>query len=259
MITTWSTGVADEHMSQDILVEVYHKVCRHPWWIARARLAVRILAQNGIHPPSSVIDVGCGWGTNLAALEKAGYQTTGLDISRRILEMIDQPGRCLIEADLNRKFPPAARGFDAALMLDVLEHLDDDRSALRRVRSLLRPGGLAIVSVPALPELFSEFDAIQGHRRRYLPETLRAAFEDTGLRLSKMLWWGAWMIPLMRWTRLRRSSRAGSVSQTYADYLRLPPMPGPTLMRLAYRWEESRAVEGKLKSGTSLMAVAVRE
>ena len=62
------------------------------------------------------------------------------------------------------------------LALDVIEHIDDDRAAVARLGSLARPGGIVIVSVPALPELFTEFDRIQGHRRRYLPETLRAAF-----------------------------------------------------------------------------------
>ena len=258
MITSWSSGIADAHMSQDILVDVYQKVRRHPWWIARAKLAVALLGQSDIQPPSSVIDVGCGWGTNLVALEKAGYQSTGLDISRRVLDMIDQPDRRLIEADLNKELPPSRQTFDAAMLLDVLEHLDDDRSVVSRVATLLRPGGVVIVSVPALPELFSEFDEIQGHRRRYIPETLGTAFEGSGFKVSKMIWWGAWMIPLMRWTRRRHATGKDSVSKTYADYLRLPTWPGPQLMQMAYSWEEGRALRGLLKSGTSLLAVAVR-
>lgn len=78
--------------------------------------------------------------------------------------------------------------FDALLALDVIEHLDDDRGAVMRMASLLKPGGLAIISVPALPELFSDFDEVQGHRRRYVPETLRAAFQDTGLTVREIFW-----------------------------------------------------------------------
>jgi hypothetical protein len=47
--------------------------------------------------------------------------------------------------------------------------------------------------------------------------------------------------------------------KTYTDYLRLPPWPGPLLMRLAYRWEHASALNGRLKTGTSLFAVAMRE
>jgi SAM-dependent methyltransferase len=259
MIETWSKGEADANMPQELLVDLYEKVNRHPWWAARARLARRLLDVHGVQPPASVVDVGCGWGTNLVALEQAAYQVTGLDISRRALEIIERPGRRLIEADLTQPLPPAGCSFDAALLLDVLEHLDDDRAALERVKLLLRPGGLLIVSVPALPELFSEFDEIQGHRRRYLPETLAQAFEGTGLRFIRHLWWGEWMVNVLRLMRRRHASGRQTAAKTYGDYLRLPPWPGTQLMRLAYQWEESRAVRGKLRCGTTLFALAIRE
>ena len=177
MISTWSAGAADENMPEAFLAETLGKVRVHPWWQARARLALTALQKQGVAPPMTVADVGCGWGTNLDALEKAGYAATGFDISRRILEMIDRPGRILVEADLNQPLPAGHAKFDALLALDVIEHLDDDRGALARMAQLLKPAGVAIVSVPALPELFSEFDAIQGHRRRYLPDTLRGCLD----------------------------------------------------------------------------------
>ena len=150
---------------------------------------------------------------------------------------------------------------DALLSLDVLEHLDDDHAALVRMSQLLLPGGTAIISVPALPELFSEFDHIQGHRRRYLPDTLQKAFQNSGFKVRRIFWWGAWMIPILR--RMRAQGKAAGPSRrpakTYTDYLRLPPWPGPVIMRLAYRWEHAATLAGRLKTGTSLFAVAVRE
>jgi hypothetical protein len=109
--------------------------------------------------------------------------------------------------------------------------------------------------VPALPELFSEFDEIQGHRRRYLPETLSAAFVNTGFSLSQVFWWGAWMVPVLR----RMRARNDKVKKTYAEYLRLPAPPLRWLMNAAYRFESSRALQGRLRTGTSLFAVAVRK
>ena len=259
MILTWSKGPADDCMPQDILVETLKKVRRHPWWNARAKLALAVLRENGVQAPAKIIEAGCGWGVNLEALEKAGYSVTGLDISRRILEMIDRPGRRLIEADLNQAPPADFERADGLLALDVIEHLDDDRGALGRLARLVHPGGLAIVSVPALPELFSEFDRVQGHRRRYMPDTLRAAFVETGFSLRNVFWWGAWMVPIMRRMRAGKVSRHVSAGQTYADYLRLPPWPLPLLMNLAFAWEKGRALKGRLRSGTSLVAIALRQ
>jgi SAM-dependent methyltransferase len=246
-------------MPESLLVATLAKVRRHPWWHARASFALAVLRENQILPPASVLDVGCGWGVNLQALENAGYQSTGIDISRQILELIDLPGRRLIEADLNQPIPQTLERHDALLLLDVIEHLDDDRGVLRRVSQFLRPDGLAVVSVPALPELFSEFDRIQGHRRRYLPDTLREAFRDTGLAVSKICWWGAWMVPVLKRMRLKPEPKSGSAPKTYSDYLRVPPWPIPLFMKFMYAREKRRALDGRLSTGTSLFAIARRK
>jgi len=258
MIETWSCGPADENMPEAMLVETLGRVRRHPWWLARARLALAVLQSQGITPPASVLDVGCGWGVNLQALELAGYRATGLDISRQILERVDQSQRCLIEADLNQPLPAGHEQYAGALLLDVMEHLDDDRGTLRRIAPLVQPGGLLVVSVPALPELFSEYDRIQGHRRRYLPETLGAAFDHSGFDVQKIFWWGGWMVPVLRRMRQKSSTKTQTASKTYADYLRLPPWPLPQLMQGLYAWDHRRALQGKLSTGTSLFAVARR-
>jgi 2-polyprenyl-3-methyl-5-hydroxy-6-metoxy-1,4-benzoquinol methylase len=261
MITVWSQGVADENMPEAILMEALEKVRKHPWWHARAKLALATLKKHGIRAPAPVADVGCGWGTNLNALEKAGYQTVGFDISRHILELIDHPRRHLVEADLNQALPKDHAMFDALLALDVIEHLDDDRGAIMRMASLLQPEGVAIISVPALPELFSEFDRIQGHRRRYLPETLHAAFQDTGLAVREIFWWGGWMVPVVRHMRNQsfKPKAQQKPAKTYVDYLRLPPWPVPIMMSWMYAFEQDRALKGRLETGTSLFAVAVRK
>ena len=262
MITTWSQGAADGFMPEAILTEMAAAIRRHPWWQARTRLVESILNQNAISPPARILDAGCGWGVTLEALEKRGYCATGLDVSHQALERIDRPDRQLIEADLTCPLGPAAvahPAFDAVLALDVIEHLDDDRAALNNLARLVNPGGLMIVSVPALPELFSEFDQVQGHRRRYLPDDVRGAFDCTGLTIERLFWWGSWLVPLFR--ARRRSNSAAAIQapeEIYRRHLGLPPWPLLHLFRLAFAWEERRALRGKTMRGTSLVAIARR-
>ena len=87
MIVTWSKGAADDNMPEDLLLAVFEKVRRHPWWQARARLAVAILQKESVLPPARVLEAGCGWGTNLEALAKAGAR------------LIVHYGRAAAEAD----------------------------------------------------------------------------------------------------------------------------------------------------------------
>ncbi|HEY4107195.1 MAG TPA: class I SAM-dependent methyltransferase [Polyangiaceae bacterium] len=217
-------------------------------------MALKLMRSAGIEQPASLIDVGCGWGVNLSAFEAAGYRICGLDTSRQILDLIDQPGRSLIQADLTQPLPANHAQYEAGLMLDVLEHLDDDRGALRRVARLIRPGGMLIVSVPALPELFSEYDRMQGHRRRYTAESFRSIFEDSGFSVVDQHWWGAWMVPILK--RMRRD--AGGPAKSYSDYLRIPPWPVPLLMRGFYELEALPSIRKRLTVGTSLIAILAR-
>jgi hypothetical protein len=145
------------------------------------------------------------------------------------------------------------------LALDAIEHPDDDRSAVKRLGELERPGGgVVVISVPARPDLFSEFDSIQGHRRRYLLDRLREAFTSGHLQVDRLFWWGAWMVPLIRWQRGRRAVCLESPAEAYHRYLKLPPWTASWGFRLAFALEQPLALNEQLRTGTSLFAVARR-
>lgn len=255
MIETWSTGQPDEGMAEAILLDPRETIRRHPWWLARARLTLALLKQAGVDPPATVLDAGCGWGVTLDALERGGYRATGLDVSRRALECLDRADRSLIEADLTSPLRDAR--FDAILALDVIEHLDDDRAAVARLARLVRPGGLVIVSVPALPDLFSEFDAVQGHRRRYLPDTLRATFDGSGLDVESIRWWCGLLVPLFR--RRRRGRRVDEAPvETYRRHVASPPRSISAALRVLFEAEHRVTLAGWGRVGTSLIALARR-
>ena len=87
---------------------------------------------------------------------------------------------------------------EAALAINVLEHIDDDAGALQQMASLVQPGGRVVIWVPGYMQLYGEFDRVVGHVRRYTPTTLRGAFERAGLHpeeikpvnlLGGIAWW----------------------------------------------------------------------
>ena len=260
MITRWSSGSPDANMAEELLTDVGHLVRRHPWWSARARLSIRLLRKYGCIPPASVLDAGCGWGVTLSALDAAGYATTGLDISRSALASLETASRRLIEADLSVPVPDSARAsFDAVLALDVIEHIDDDRAVVSNLGTLVSPGGLLVVSVPARPDLFSDFDRVQGHRRRYTLPMLNDVFLSSGLSIVRTFWWGGWMVPVLRIQRTRLVKPRGLTPlETYRQFLSLPPWPAKAAMTLAFSLDEQLALSGMNPTGTSLFAIARR-
>jgi glycosyltransferase involved in cell wall biosynthesis/phospholipid N-methyltransferase len=84
-------------------------------------------------------------------------------------------------------YPRLEEGFDTVIALNVLEHVEDDVAALRNVRSVLAPGGRAIVLVPQGERLFGSLDEVLGHRRRYSEATLRRLAQDAGLAVRECL------------------------------------------------------------------------
>src|SRR4051794_24444876 len=259
MIISWSQGVADDNMDEDILVELGHLIVRHPWWTARSRLLLHLLRHIGRRAPCRIIEAGCGWGVNFSELEKAGYEVTGLDVSRNALARLDNAERMLVEADLSKDLPVDAPEYDVVLALDVIEHIDDDRGAVRRLAQLTKPGGHVIISVPALPELFSEFDRVQGHRRRYTPESLRSTIAGSGLEIVQIFWWGQWMVRLLRKrTTATRGCPGETSAEVYKRYLSLPPWPGVWLLKMMFLIDQIRTLRGRNVVGTSLFIIALR-
>lgn len=75
---------------------------------------------------------------------------------------------------------------DTFVYINVFEHIEDDVAELKRINGILKPGGHAIIFVPALKQLYSEFDKSIGHYRRYDKTSLRKLAEDSDMSVVKM-------------------------------------------------------------------------
>lgn len=75
---------------------------------------------------------------------------------------------------------------DSVVAVNVLEHIEDDAGALRRMAGLVRPGGTIVLWVPAYQQLYGEFDRLVGHVRRYTPRTVSAAAHRAGLTVREV-------------------------------------------------------------------------
>jgi hypothetical protein len=163
-------------------------VRRHPWEVARARFYTRVLADAGLlHAPRAVLDIGAGDGylaRTLLDTLPAGSTLVCLDAhyTDDALRRFATPPR----PGLTFAREPPARRFDILLLLDVLEHVDDDVGFLSRfVTQNAMPGGVVLIGVPAWPRLFARHDEALGHCRRYTPAACRALVAAAGLTVRK--------------------------------------------------------------------------
>lgn len=170
-------------MQDEIYHEMYSVEDRH-WWFAGKRRIIRDLlcryAPKRDGAPIRLADVGCGCGRNLEELP-AGFTGVGIDASPIAIEFCRKRGVNACRGMLPDDVPLDDGSFDAVVMADVLEHIDDDAAAAQSVMRLIAPGGILIVTVPALPSLWTSWDEIHGHKRRYTREGLAKTLGATGL------------------------------------------------------------------------------
>lgn len=173
----------------------------HYWWSVGTRAIFQEwLAEALGPPPHRLLDLGCGTGALAAELTRLGA-VHGLDVSaeairfarRRALERL-----CVGSAE---RLPYAADVFDAVAAVDVVEHVDD-RSALAEIVRVLRPGGLALLHVPAFPFLWGEHDVAAHHLRRYRRAQLRALVERHGLLIERVSYVNLLVFPAAATVRL---------------------------------------------------------
>jgi SAM-dependent methyltransferase len=89
----------------------------------------------------------------------------------------------------------ARERLDSVVLSNVLEHIEDDTSAICNFRKALQAGGIMVVLVPALPLLFGTLDEAVGHHRRYMPASLRSVIERNGFRVERLEWMNLLGIP----------------------------------------------------------------
>ena len=163
------------------------------WFVGRRRLVEEVLIKHkqarqkqagATDQPLRILDVGCGTGANLAMLAKHG-EAIGVDVSQLAVD------RCREQRNLDARvarveelpFPDAY--FDVITAMDVLEHTDDDRVALRELKRVSKPDALQIFTVPAYNFLWSEHDEALHHRRRYMATTLRRRLTAAGFDVMR--------------------------------------------------------------------------
>jgi SAM-dependent methyltransferase len=148
----------------------------------RAWLAALTLPYLG----SRAIEIGSGTGDYAETWAEAGVHITASEADSSRLMHLKERFAADPQIEVRELHAPidVDDDYDAAVALNVLEHIPDDAGALRSFARLVRSGGAVVLVVPAFPIGMSSFDRAIGHQRRYRKETLRTALESAGLQVE---------------------------------------------------------------------------
>lgn len=223
----------------------------HWWFAARRDILTRLIERLNLPQNARILEVGCGTGSNLGMLQRFGRvdaiepdgpaRTLASNRSGIAVQGGTVPGDAVVPEET----------YDLIVLLDVLEHIPDDRGTLTELRSKLAPGGRLLVTVPAMPWLWSAHDAVHHHKRRYTAAGLEGVFRSAGFRVKYRSHFNTLLFPLIVAARL-----AGKLSGRDGGDDAIPPAAINRLLKATFGLERHVVGRATLPFGVSLALTA---
>lgn len=226
------------------------------WYRARREIIVRLVRARRLR--GRILDIGCSSGLLMQALDGLGFdQVYGIDISEPAIERCRSRGLTTTQVMDGAKtgFPGAA--FDVAIASDVLEHIADESGALQEWYRILEPGGTLVVFVPAFESLWSAWDDLNSHCRRYTRASLMKALRANRFVVSRTSYWNAGLF--LPTVGLRVAERLFSRPPDYGAMVKQVPRLVNRLMCRVLSCENALVASGiNCPAGLSVFAIAVK-
>jgi SAM-dependent methyltransferase len=170
----------------------------HPIDVASRLDAISQVEKCNVDGDSIIMEIGCSSGFLIRDLVECFPRSTviGADVVKEPLYKLAQslPTVPLLRFDL-LKCPLPNDCVDILIMLNVLEHIENDLGALKKAFDLLKPGGILIIEVPAGSSLYDDYDAHLQHFRRYSAEDLINKLKIAGFSIARQSHLGAILFP----------------------------------------------------------------
>lgn len=234
----------------------------HWWFCAKRNIALSLLEQNMpvVDTPLQLLDIGCGCGQMIQSLKKWGC-VVGIDFSDLALDYCRHSfSGELIQWDLNKPLDLGKR-FHGIVALDVLEHIRNEEVAIKTLADALKPGGVAVVTVPANPWMWSMNDESCMHMRRYTKQSFEKLLDISGLCVEYLSYYNFWLFSAIAAFRLLE--KCLPIRSAGAEPLLENKIPPAAVNRMCYNIfnaEKGFICRGRhFPWGVSLIAVLKKE
>lgn len=228
---------------------------QHWWFTARRKILKNVIAQ--FAPKKAqlrLMEAGCGTGGNLKMLSAFGkLDAFELDDEARVIAKGKLP-MDIKSGMLPDHVPYQPGSFDVVVAFDVIEHVEHDVESLASLGKQLAPGGRLVMTVPAMPWLWSKHDETHHHYRRYTKASLNEALVQAGLKPVRISYFNTLLFPMIAGIRLLR--QALNIKETADD-----KMPSPavnSVLKSIFSFESNWVGRVSIPVGVSLLAVAQR-
>ena len=228
-------------MNSALISDHFEKEEGYWWHVSKREMVLSSIGRllgNG-NNPLKILDVGCGTGFLTKRLEDYGT-VIGVDSSEESLHYGRKRGVsniCRLHLS-SHPLPFRDEAFHLILALDILEHLEDDRVALAELRRVMKRGSFLLLTVPAFQWIWSGWDEVLGHRRRYSLGEISRRISSAGFRMQMMSYIFCFIFPLAVLVRFVKDFIYRIRGEYSSDFVPLPRFINNMLIGLG-RWEMS--------------------
>lgn len=236
--------------------EEQYRLFEKDWWwfVGRHDLITKILSSLKYMDNMKVLEVGCSSGENSKLLtEPSNYY--GVDISLNAIRAGSFDKNLLVGHAGALSF--SDKTFEVVLFLDILEHLDDEKSALEEARRVLKDGGYLLILVPVFNFLWSGHDILNQHKRRYTKSRLASILTKNEFKIIRMSYWNFFLfLPVA----VMRIVKKISTKRETADFVAIPGILNNLLLLNLLKIENNLIYNGvNLPVGVSMLCVCKKK
>lgn len=235
-------------MRDDLYEDLYVQEEKHWWHISKRNVVASMLGAFLRAKNLKILDIGCGTGKVMDMLSHFG-KVWGLDNNKKALSFCRKRGFRHITFGEAADTGFEDDFFDVVTMLDVLEHTDEN-ATLQETRRILKPGGIMIITVPAYQWLWSLWDDVLKHKKRYTKRNLEAVVKQNGFTIMRFSYMYSFLVlPAFVFRKLKSHKKSYE-----SDFSTNPPFIN-FLFTLFSNIERYLVVRGRIPFGTSLILV----
>jgi len=192
-------------MEKELFDEMYQVESHHWWFVARRKIIISVIEKLNLENNARIFDAGCGNGDNLSLLANYG-QVTAMERDDNALAYAKNRGIGKIyQGELPNTVPDEIdNNFDLIVMLDVLEHIDDDNMSLQVLHEHVKDNGVLLITVPAYQFLWGYHDEVHHHKRRYNVSRMKNLLKQTGWKITYISYFNTLLFPLAFIIRIKQ-------------------------------------------------------
>ena len=239
------------------------------WWFLGRRTIIKTVIKSLLRDDKqqTLLDIGCGTGASVNYFLQQNFQCIGLDASPLAIKIAQQkfPNAQFRCGYMPQDILDIAATVSVFTLLDVLEHIEDDKVFLLDLINLAPKGSLILITVPALKSLWSPHDSANHHYRRYEKEELENVWKGLPVKCRMITFFNSRLYPIIKLVRLLANARNSAVGEGGSDFW-IPAAPLNFLFakifegeatKIAYQVDRPTAPAYKL--GASLMAILQKD